>query len=122
MTSLLKLTLSRALFKVPFSEYIQGTVNSSWVIGLGLFLIKFSLETILNSIARTNLFGDFAESLRPVILKSTESSHEPVHFQKQSPGENVFLKITQNLLGNTCGGVFFSKVRHRCFPVNLRNF
>ena len=49
--------------------------------------------------------------------------------------KNVFLKISQNSQENTCRVLFSSKavglrlatllkenLRHRCFPVNLRNF
>ena len=86
---------------------------------IGLFLIKFLLK---NSIARTNLFGNFAESFRLVILKSIKSSNELVNLQNQSLGQNVFLKISKNLLKNTCGEVFLKSVLHRCFPVNFAKF
>ena len=126
----------RVLFKVPFSEFTQDRTSPSWVLFKVPFskyiqrtFLGFILKKVLkntrdrvisdkgftrkkyslkkNFIARTNLFGNFAKSLRPVILKSTESSHGLVNFQKQSPGENVFFQISKNLLGKTCGEVFF---------------
>ena len=54
------------------------------------FLLEKNNSLKKNFIARKNFFGNFAKSLRPVILKSIESSHELVNFQKQSSGENVF--------------------------------
>ena len=48
----------------------------------------------------------------------------------QSTGTQVFLKISRNLQESTCVGVCFLiklqslgfRLRHMCFPVNLRNF
>ena len=84
---------------------------------IGLFLIKVLLEKNnslkKNFIARTNLFGNFAKSLRPVILKSTESSHGLVNFQKQSPGENVFFSNFKKSFGKNLWRSLFLK---KCSP------
>ena len=91
-----------------------------------LFLIRFLLEKNnslkKNFIVRRNLFGNFAKSLRPVILKSIESSHKLVNFQKQSPGENVFLKFQKIFWEKPVAESFLKSVLHRCFPVNVAEF